>query len=261
MEENSTPAPAKPIKARRRWFQFSVRTLLIVTTIIAVWLGWWSYNNGKEVRHGPQVEWNQSGGKSREIYYVQGRRHGAQTEWDSLGNKILEGSWEHDLKVGRWTRWHRPGHKASECMYKNGHIDEMETFWNDEGNLIREDRYDEAGHLREMTTWYRNGQKWRHGGFSVPKNGEVTDPAKSAPRDGIWTYWNFEGQIAAQGTWKDGRPWDGVCGIPYKQSWTNPHNGLEYFELYKDGKLIAQTVMAEKDAVDPKSGNGGGQQK
>lgn len=30
-------------QSKRRWFQFRLRTLLILTTIIAVWLGWWSY--------------------------------------------------------------------------------------------------------------------------------------------------------------------------------------------------------------------------
>jgi len=33
----------KPSKPRRRWFQFSLRTILIPTTIIAVLLGWWSH--------------------------------------------------------------------------------------------------------------------------------------------------------------------------------------------------------------------------
>ncbi|MCE9544497.1 MAG: hypothetical protein K8T25_03090 [Planctomycetia bacterium] len=32
-----------PFKPKRRWFQFRLRTLLAATTIIAIWLGWWSY--------------------------------------------------------------------------------------------------------------------------------------------------------------------------------------------------------------------------
>ncbi|MCE9547087.1 MAG: hypothetical protein K8T25_16555 [Planctomycetia bacterium] len=37
-----TDQPTTP-KPKRRWYQYRLRTLLIVTTIIAIALGWWSY--------------------------------------------------------------------------------------------------------------------------------------------------------------------------------------------------------------------------
>lgn len=43
MDQANSPTTDKPAKPSRRWFQFSLRTLLILTTVIAALLAWWSY--------------------------------------------------------------------------------------------------------------------------------------------------------------------------------------------------------------------------
>jgi hypothetical protein len=51
---------------------------------------------------------------------------------------------------------------------------------------------------------------------------------------GVSTYWDSQGVKFAEGTWKDGRPLDGVCWIPAAGdagSWA----GLGHFERYKNG--------------------------
>ena len=42
MEENPATSPAKPVR-KRRWFQYSMRTLLMLTAVCAALFAWWSY--------------------------------------------------------------------------------------------------------------------------------------------------------------------------------------------------------------------------
>ena len=58
-----------------------------------------------------------------------------------------------------------------------------------------------------------------------------------APKDGVWKYWDRKGRLLAEGTWKDSKPWNGICGIP-ERSLVNPEAGIEQFGRYRDGELI-----------------------
>jgi antitoxin component YwqK of YwqJK toxin-antitoxin module len=198
--------------------------------------GFYIDKRGKKVLHGPKIVWFDNGRKSQEVQYVDGKMHGSQIEWNRFGDRILEGTWDQDQRVGTWTGWHLHGKKASECTYKKGLIVGSKRYWNNRGKLIREDRYKE-GHLREVTAWYDNGQKEYHGTFSVPKEDGSRGLFEGPPRDGVWTYWDREGKTLAQGTWKDGKPWDGICGVP-RRSLINPEAGMEQFGHYRDGELI-----------------------
>src|SRR5947207_755262 len=42
MTQADAPTPDKPRKTRRRWFQYSVRTLLVVVALFAGFFAWWS---------------------------------------------------------------------------------------------------------------------------------------------------------------------------------------------------------------------------
>jgi len=202
---------------------------------------------GKKVLHGPQIVWFDNGRKSQEVYCVDGKRHGSHIEWDQFGLKVLEGTWAHDRKDGLWTGWYGPGRKSWECTYQGGLIVGTRKLWSTVGKLQSEERY-EKGRVREVTDWFDNGQKRRHGTFSVSEENNSRGLFEGPPRDGVWTHWNREGKEIARGTWKDGKPWDGICGVP-KQSLIDPEAGIERFGQYKDGKLMADVPVTRTGAL------------
>jgi antitoxin component YwqK of YwqJK toxin-antitoxin module len=222
--------------------------------------------SGKKVLHGPQIWWAGPNRKRREVNYVDGEKEGQFTEWDAvlgfksregayskgepvgrwtelgyLGQLLAESFYDKGTPVGSWTEWHysEKGEpkKKSRCVYKDGHIDGMKVYWNETGAVIKQERYDGAGHLCEATGWYENGHKWYHGTFAIVKAEDLQGCLQGPPKHGVWTYWDREEKRIAQGTWKDGKPWDGVCGIP-KLSLIDPEAGIDQFGRYKNGELI-----------------------
>ena len=151
--------------------------------------------HGKKVCHGPEITWHSNGRKSKEVQYVDGVRHGREIQWGWSGDKIEEGTWERGKRAGRWIEWYSSGKKRSECLYKNDQIVGTQKFWSD-GKLVREDRYEWAC-LREVTTWHENGQKRMHGKISFLKELNLEDIFTPPPKDGVWTYWNEQGQVMA----------------------------------------------------------------
>lgn len=200
------------------------------------------YVNGE--RHGGFTEWNPVFVyKVREGHYDRGKMHGRWVVWDSNGQVVSESFYRHGIRVGQWTTWWcAPGknekrQKQSVCIYKNGHIDGTKVCWNEKGSMIREERYDDSGHLREVTRWHNNGQRECQGAFSAPEDDDSRGFSGGPPKEGVWTYWNDKGQVVAEGTWKNGEPWDGVCSVPAAGD-AGSAFGIDVFGQYKDGKLV-----------------------
>jgi antitoxin component YwqK of YwqJK toxin-antitoxin module len=204
--------------------------------------------SGDKVYQGTQIEWFNFERKQKrlETHYVKGKLDGRLTEWYPNGKKAREGNWEQGVQTGCWTEWQPAGEKASECTYRAGKIVGSKLYWIGSGRPIREDRYDDQGNLHEVTTWFQDGQKMMHGTFSTPKKGELAhirflaDVMEQYPKNGTWTYWDSTGKVLAEGSWKEGHPWEGLCTVdpdPDKPQ-TSAESVTKKFARFIDGRLI-----------------------
>ena len=180
----------------------------------------------EKVLHGTQTEWNKNGQKRLEIEYRQGKEDGKHTMWFPSGVKEMVGFWADGKETGLWT-WYQPtGDKHSECTYKNGKLQGKKIYWIN-GKVVGEDVFNDRGKIVELTVWHENGKKATYGTF---KNGE---------KHGRWTYWDSDGLVKAEGEWRNGKPWEGICGVPASGD-VGSMAGLEVFARYRKGKLVEQ---------------------
>jgi antitoxin component YwqK of YwqJK toxin-antitoxin module len=165
--------------------------------------------SGKQILHGPDIQFLENGNKWRESQYRHGKREGLLIEWDPIsGDKVREESYRADRREGPAVEWHSKSRKRSECTYRDDRIVGKRVYWNAAGALQVEEVYDEKGNLSELTGWHDNGQKAKHGGFKGVWP-EVWGGAQLAgKRDGTWTYWDTDGKLVAEGQWRSGRPWE-----------------------------------------------------
>ena len=62
--------------------------------------------------------------------------------------------------------------------------------------------------------------------------------AANMKKEGRWRYWDKEGKLLAEGEFRDGRPWEGVCGV-VDRGQSIP---VERFGRYEKGKLIEEVT-------------------
>jgi len=155
--------------------------------------------NGKRVLHGTQRSWFKDGQLHRETEYVDGRRHGRMTEWYANGHKAREGTYQNGYPIGLWQEWDEgTGTKYREAIF-DSECSCQEIFWYLDGSIA-------------VTGAYRKG--WKHG---------------------TWTYWNRDGTVKAEGEWRDGKPWQGMCGIPATGD-AGSIGGILVFQEYRNGQ-------------------------
>jgi len=56
---------------------------------------------------------------------------------------------------------------------------------------------------------------------------------------GVSTYWDAEGALVAEGVWRHGKAWEGVCWIPVAGD-AGSVGGLGCFERYRMGKSVGK---------------------
>ena len=206
---------------------------------------------GNKVRHGPYCLYYDGGAKSLEEHYVDGKREGAYTSWYGDSRKDCEGFFKDGLESGKWVWWdYQTGEKRAECTYSLGKIVGSKLYYYHE-RVQREDRFDEHGWLRQTTVWYDNGQIEMRGTFTGPPGALAGIPLTDMPdaylKDGTWSYWEYDGTLIAEGVWKQGKPWSGVCETgrgKYSYSWPSS------FARFKDGQMIEAIKPPEQTSQD-----------
>lgn len=136
----------KKNKARnsRRWFQFSLRSVLLLTVVVAAVVaifrpeppGSWTTTDDWKVleqtvtiklpgaaneyaeRHGRFVVRDASRQKRIDGRYAHGEATGLWTIYHANGRKAMEGEVDQDVPIGKWTAWHSNRMKAAELSFQ-----------------------------------------------------------------------------------------------------------------------------------------------
>jgi antitoxin component YwqK of YwqJK toxin-antitoxin module len=181
---------------------------------------------GSEIKHGLETWWDKHGKKTRDVFYVDGLQHGPDITWDTLGSVAERGQWKKGAREGKWECLHSDGTVYKLETYSRGlHVGSLK-FWNSQRVLTYEEHFNDRGELLKVESFYDDGSKRKLGTFNQNR------------RDGTWTYWTQTGKVAAEGVWKDGKPFSGVCGVPDTGS-----SGLETFGRYQDGTFVEKVKV------------------
>jgi antitoxin component YwqK of YwqJK toxin-antitoxin module len=126
---------------------------------------------------------------------------------------------------GTWIAWHDNGARATEAEYVAGVLRGRFRKWNRDGQLLYEGSHDAAGEMHgRWFRWWPNGNlrvEWemQHGISSgiVKTFHESGGPAsaglrREGRREGVWTWWDLEGRVAAECRYDRGAVVDGSCG-------------------------------------------------
>lgn len=178
--------------------------------------------SGEHILHGTSLGWTKGGTRRLQTEYVHGKLDGTLTEWYPDGTRARQGRWKQGREEGKWIAWHASGQKMSEVTYKKGKKTGREIYWADNVKVF-EQVYNEEGVIQKQMTWYlRSGLKQSEGTF------------RNGCKHGTWTFWHTDGKIKAQGEWKDGKPWQGVCGVPAAGD-AGSVGGILVFSRYRSG--------------------------
>ncbi len=196
-----------------------------------LWSWWWYLNDNKEEegyyidgnKEGAWVSWFETGVKSSEGAFSKNERDGLWLYYNEDGAVTQELTYSNDLLNGRETKWVVSSSdslgKEYEKFWKDGQLNGPATTWVDgfrskmvtykgESETGREiangpwviwypdsDQIMEQGfhknNIRDglTTYYYENGNKKKEGNLSANVNQKLSKP------EGVWTYWNKDGQV------------------------------------------------------------------
>ncbi len=113
------------------------------------------YLFAKDVEHAPDDWWNCK--LLTTVKTGKDEKHGPWTSWFPSGQKALEGTYEHNLQVGKFTWWHSNGQRALEGRFNNGKQNGVWTWWHANGQKSIEGEYASGNPTGRWTWWKEDG--------------------------------------------------------------------------------------------------------
>ena len=173
--------------------------------------------------HGPSTSWHESGGKSLEVIYQEGKVNGNQTDWYENG-VMKSKSYYQDDKMVLFENWYESGQKEKELTH-----DTM-TEWYVNGNKRTQKKFigdQTRGLSRIWTKYYERG-----------KNNELN--YKDGELNGLAVNWYKNGQKESESTFNAGQRLSVIVWNPSgeKCSETNFKNGSGTIIAYNDNGSI-----------------------
>ena len=262
---NST-SPPRP-KWRYRIFQFSIRTLFLLTATVAVFCNWYFRPQRKDeelaggmLKLRRQVKVEKRDGSPTNVKEIAYINHGAWSLLDKDDNLLARGQYSNDVPIGWWTIWHVSGKKAAEGWMKNGAKSGVWRTWYEDGSPQSEVSYSatvsasapagtprQARHSKfplEWSAYPREGvaKAWYPSG-QLKFIGRYKDDKES----GLWQLFDEEGKLASSGPYERGQRhgiWTLVDAVGKKSTVEFIHGRLAD-ELHAQLALLTKNLQSD----------------
>tara|TARA_Y100001970_G_scaffold156937_1_gene192033 strand:+ start:123 stop:938 length:816 start_codon:yes stop_codon:yes gene_type:complete len=118
----------------------------------------------------------------RKLHSYSSNRQGLSTIYHKNGNKFVEGEFEYNQKIGKWTEW-----------YKDGRVKQIEIF-----------RHHIPSTLKKYS-YHSNKKVYRIREYKFDQWGENSYPTPQITSHGTWIYYNEDGSLQKEEFYKDGK--------------------------------------------------------
>jgi MORN repeat protein len=200
-----------PRRGRFRFlYQFSLRTLLLVTAAVAIFCNWYfqpKYHEeelaGKDLRVRRQMKTPVVVEESPPMLPGEPVNHGHYTLLDGEDFVLARGQFADGEESGHWVTYYPTGHKAAEGKMLHGVKGGLWRTWYEDGTPASEVTYADKPVEQEQT--FRDYWDWRGpGGASGIHPDKVVDPHVFcfSSREGPAKAWHHSGQLKFEGTYK-----------------------------------------------------------
>jgi antitoxin component YwqK of YwqJK toxin-antitoxin module len=191
---------------------------------------------GDEVRHGLYTRINKQGAKLSERSFRDGKLDGESREWYVNGTLSRYCGYSNGKALGVSSEWSERGDKLSEVDWDNGKVVRERNYFigdrkvRDAKGKVSGETFYKNGIQASFVGWHANGRKRSEGQFD-----------DEGLNHGVWTNWTRDGNIYAQGEWRHGKPWSGVCFVEDNTQVGSLQHRI--YCRYRDGVLVEKDVL------------------